>query len=83
MLDTGACHVVFCGPSGVAYVTPPEGKILHSLEIKRLVDLGMLAACTVQYYEPSTKEIISRDATQFSQSIDGYMRGDLVLAYKF
>lgn len=62
---------------------PPEGKILHSLEIKRLVDLGMLAACTVQYYEPSTKEIISRDATQFSQSIDGYMRGDLVLAYKF
>ena len=64
-------------------MTTPEGKLLHTLDLKRLVDLEMLEPCRIKYFDPGKNDIIDRDATAFFQDITGYLKGDLVLAYKF
>lgn len=69
--------------SRVAYVTTPEGMLLHTLDLKRLADLGMLEPCRIKYYDAEENELLDRDAHAFSQAIAGYLHGDLVLAYKF
>ncbi|MBM3265600.1 MAG: hypothetical protein FJY97_19560 [candidate division Zixibacteria bacterium] len=69
--------------SRIASVFNPEGKPLHTLEIKRLVDTGLLDACRVERYDETTEGFNEEDAGAFEKSIRNYLRGDIVLAYKF
>ncbi|MBT5872939.1 MAG: transglutaminase domain-containing protein [Candidatus Latescibacteria bacterium] len=82
MQDQG-CWAYVDPQSGVSCVYSGDGRMLHTLDIKRLVDMGLLSTCRVKQYDPDAGEIRERDASEFSLRINGYLRGDLVLAYKF
>lgn len=67
----------------IAFVTNPDGQLLTTLDIKRLADTGMLAHCLIRHFDDDSGALIDRDAKGFDQSVRDYLRGDIVLAYKF
>ena len=77
--------------SRAAHVTDSSGKLLHTLEIKKLFDLDKFtdssrsyAACdSVLTYEPSSQSLISKPIDGFYAGNKGYFTGDIVMAYKF
>lgn len=69
--------------SRVAHVKTAKGRLLNTLDIKRLVDLGVLDTCTVHRYNPTTGTMDGRDAVEFNEHMADYLADDLVLAYKF
>ena len=69
--------------SGVASVHNSDNAVLHTLEIKKVVDMGLLGTCRVFQHDPGTGRVDDRDASDFAARINGYLMGDVVLAYKF
>lgn len=82
-LQDQGCWAYIDPQSGVSCVSSADGRILHTLDIKKLVDMGLLSTCRVRQYDPEAGEMKEQDASEFSLRINGYLRGDLVLAYKF
>lgn len=69
--------------SRVAHVTNADGRLLHTLDIKRLIDLDMLDTCRVLTFESKTNQLKNCDTGAFTEAIRSYLKGDIVLAYKF
>lgn len=67
----------------VAYVMTPGGQLLTTLDIKRLADMGLLSRCEIRHFDDASGSLVGRDAQAFDLSIRDYLKGDLVLAYKF
>lgn len=69
--------------SRVAHVTERSGKLLHSLELKKLFDLDKFTDETALTYDQSSQSLVSKPIDGFYASNKGYFTGDIVMAYKF
>jgi hypothetical protein len=64
---------------GAARAVHRSGRLLHTLDLKRLFDLGSEAEVTYLVYDPDTRTLEPRPAGGGNE----YLVGDLVIAYKF
>jgi hypothetical protein len=64
---------------GVARAVHRTGRLLHTLDLKRLFDLGSEAEVTYYVYDAETQSLEPRPAGGKNE----YLVGDLVIAYKF
>lgn len=64
---------------GAARATHRSGRLLHTLDLKKLFDLGSEAEVTYFVYDAETRSLVPRPAGGGNE----YLVGDLVTAYKF
>ena len=64
---------------GAARAVHRSGRLLHTLDLKRLFDLGSQSEVTYIVYDSETRSLVPRPAGEASD----YLTGDLVIAYKF
>jgi hypothetical protein len=68
--------------SGAASVMNAKGRLLSTLDIKKLFDTDSFTGCTVRSYDVSGDSLIARPVDGFYASNKVYYN-DIVLAYKF
>ena len=68
---------------GVSHIKKPDGIPVHTLELKRLVDLNVLDGCTVLSYDGDAGALTPIDAGGLSGRLSSGLTGDVVLAYRF
>jgi len=64
---------------GAARAVHRSGRLLHTLDLKKLFDLGSEAEVTYLVYDPESRGLAPRPAGAGNE----YLDGDLVIAYKF
>jgi hypothetical protein len=64
---------------GAARAAHRSGRLLHTLDLKRLFDLGSESEVSYLVYDAGTQSLVPRPAAEPSE----YLTGDLVIAYKF
>ncbi|MCE5251737.1 transglutaminase-like domain-containing protein [bacterium] len=69
--------------SRAANIKTSSGRLLDTLEIKKMFDLDKFTDETVLTYNHSTRSLDPRPHTSFYNGNKGYFTGDVVLAYKF
>ncbi len=69
--------------SRAACIRDAKGRLLDTLEIKKLFDLDRFTEETVLTYDHATAELIPKSIDRFYSGNKGYFIGDIVLAYKF
>ena len=69
--------------SSVAHVTDPSGRLLDTLDLKKLFDLGYFRNERVLTYVPDAHGYAYTGIETFKRSNSGYFTGDIVMAYKF
>ena len=65
--------------SGAARAVHRNGRLLQTLDLKKLFDLGSEAEVTYFIYDAETRSLVPRPAGKANE----YLVGDLVIAYKF
>ena len=68
--------------SSVAHVSNPGGRLLSTLDIKKLYDTGSHGGCGALYYDTAGDSLSAGPADRFFNSNKGYYN-DIVMAYKF
>ncbi|MCD6307613.1 MAG: hypothetical protein J7M24_01310, partial [Candidatus Latescibacteria bacterium] len=69
--------------SGVGWVRTAGGRLLNTLEIKRLFDVDEMGRCRTLSYDRGTRSLAERDIERYYAGNRGYFTGEIVLAYKF
>ncbi len=67
---------------GVAHVSNPNGRLLHTLDIKKLYDTDTYTGCSALMYDAAGDSLAVRSADRFFAASKGYYN-DIVMAYKF
>jgi len=78
-----SCWYLVDPQSSVAHVKTSKGKLLNTLEIKRLFDVDELDNCTVLAYDRASGSLVNRNIENYYKGNKGYFNGEIVLAYKF
>ena len=69
--------------SRAAHVADETGRLLHTLELKKLFDLDRFTTEKVLTYNHESKTLIENAHDGFYRGNKGYYTGDIVMAYKF
>lgn len=69
--------------SSVAHITDPSGRLLDTLELKKLFDLAYIRYERALTYSLDTQSLADTGIETFMRSNRGYFTGDIVMAYKF
>ncbi|MFC1508857.1 hypothetical protein ACFL60_04105 [Candidatus Omnitrophota bacterium] len=69
--------------SRAAHVMDTTGKLLHTLELKKMFDLDCFNDISVLTYDRETKTLVTKTHEALYNGNKGYFTGDIVLAYKF
>lgn len=81
--DPVQCRWFLVDPmSSAARVTTPSGRLLNTLEIKRLFDVDMIGLCEVVTFDPATGMVGPGAIGGYESGNRGYFTGDIVIAWK-
>ncbi len=81
--DPVQCRWFLVDPmSSAARVTTPSGRLLSTLEIKRLFDVDMIGSCDIVTYDPATGTVGPGSIGGYESGNRGYFTGDIVIAWK-
>ncbi len=69
--------------SSIAFITRPDGRVLHTLDLKKIVDLNAESTFTARTYNKETGQLENRPPNDFYKGVADYLKDDIVLAYKF
>ncbi|MDP2983529.1 MAG: transglutaminase-like domain-containing protein [Candidatus Latescibacter sp.] len=69
--------------SSAAYIQNAKGKLLNTLEIKKLFDLDAFAGCSTETYISSVDSLSLNPIDAFYHANKGYFTGEIVMAYQF
>ena len=69
--------------SRATHVKDSTGKLLHTLELKKMFDLDCFNDVSVPTYDRETKTLVTKTHKALYNGNKGYFTGDIVLAYKF
>ncbi len=69
--------------ASIVFITRPNGQVLNTLELKKMVDLHSESTFIARTYNKKTGQLENQSTDNFYQTIADYLRHDIVLAYKF
>jgi hypothetical protein len=70
--------------ASIAHIRTDEGRLLHTLQLKRVVDLGLgWDRIISKVYDRGSGELVEKTDHPGLRSIGGSLKGDMVIAYKF
>lgn len=69
--------------SGVTRIKNTSGLLMSTLDIKHLFDTDMIGQCSAMYFNAQSGDLEERGIEQYDRGNRGYLKGDIVIAYRF